>query len=96
MNLNKENVKSLIADIFPNSEIKTIKLSKYGRRVNFIAELYDYENKTIFIKCAKMNCDTSYVSKMNLIFLKEKKEEMISTPSIYHVDPEKKSLLWII
>ena len=77
MNPNKENVKKLIADIFPTSKIRTIKLLNVEGSDNFIVKLYGNEDRIIFIKHPKVDYSMSYVQEMNKIFLKEKKEKMV-------------------
>jgi hypothetical protein len=88
--MNKEDVKSLIFDIFPNSKIKTIRSLNCEASDNFIVDLYTDKDKILFIKHLKGKDDMDYIHETNLIFLKEKKEKMISAPSIYHVDPERR------
>jgi hypothetical protein len=88
--LNKENVKSLISDVFPNSNIKTIRSLNCEASDNFIVDLYTDTDKIIFIKHLKGKDNMDYIHETNLTFLKEKKEKMISAPLIYHVDHEKR------
>jgi hypothetical protein len=92
VNLNREYIKSLIAGIFPNSEIISIKLLNCESSANFIVDIYDDNNgnRAVFIKRPKVNCDMGYVREMVLTFLKEKKEEMISAPIIYQLSHEKR------
>lgn len=90
MKLNKENVKSLITDIFPGYKIKTIKLLDFECSNNCIINLCGINDNIVFIKHPKVNCDMSHVYEVNKKFLEEKREELVSSPLIYHVDYEKR------
>lgn len=90
VDLNKENVRSLVTDIFPGYKIKTIKLLDFECSNNYIINLCGINDNTIFIKHPKISYDIGHVYELNKKFLKEKQEDLISSPLIYHVDYGKK------